>query len=152
VKKISSGNTFLLKKIFPVLWYGILLTVSAGMIFGKAPRPALMAPFAMALLGWALMKGMIWDLMDEVYDCGDTLLVKDGGREERIALTNIMNVSVTTLTNPQRVTLRLIEPGAFGHEIVFCPLKQFTLNPFAKNAIAEDLIVRVHQARTRGAK
>ena len=134
-----------------MLWYGTLTAVSAAMIFGKAPLPALLAPLSMMFIGWALMKGLIWDLMDEVYDCGDALLVKNDGREQRLALSNIMNVNATTMTNPQRVTLRLIEPGTFGHEIVFCPLRQFTLNPFAKNAVAEDLIVRVHQARSRHA-
>ncbi len=151
MKKISSANTVFYKKIFPVLWFGILAAVCVGMIFGKAPRFALIGPLFMAFLGAVLMKALIRDLMDEVYDCGDSLLVKSDSREERIELANIMNVSATIATNPPRVTLRLIEPGTFGNEIVFSPIKQFTLNPFARNAIAEDLIVRVHQARSRHA-
>ena len=148
VKKISSGNTFILKKIFPLSWYGVLTLVSVGMVFGKAPLGALLGPLFMALIGWVIMKGLIWDLVDEVYDCGDTLLVKNEGREERVPISNIMNVSVTTMTNPPRITLRLVDAGTFGSEIVFSPLKPFTLNPFAKNAIAEDLMLRAHQARS----
>jgi hypothetical protein len=148
MKKISSGNTRFMKNIFPVLWFGILALVIAGAIFGKAPLPVLLGPLFMAALGFVLMKGMIWDLADEVYDCGDSLLVENGGQQDRVPLSNIMNVSATTLTNPPRITLRLIVPGAFGDEIVFSPVKRIRLNPFAKNEIAEDLILRVHRARS----
>jgi hypothetical protein len=148
MKKISSGNTFLLKTLFPAFWYGILTLVTVGIIFGKAPLPVLLGPLFMAGLGFFLMKYMIWDLVDEVYDGGDSLLVKNRGQEDRVALSNIMNVSATTLTNPPRITLRLIVPGAFGDEIVFSPIKKMRLNPFARNEIAEDLILRAHQARS----
>ena len=59
-----------------------------------------------------------------------------------------MNVSSTTFSNPPRITLRLVKQGKFGKEIAFQPAG-FSLNPFAKNPIAEDLIVRVDDARTR---
>jgi hypothetical protein len=64
-------------------------------------------------------------------------------------LSNIMNVSSSTLMNPPRVTLKLVQPGKFGREIAFSPASKFMLNPFAKNEIAEDLINRAYHARTR---
>jgi hypothetical protein len=153
MKKISSRNTFFMKKIFPVLWLGFTALAAAAVIFSPAPRVTLVGPVFVALIGLVVMKAMIWDLADEVYDCGDSLLVKNAGREERVALSNIMNVSATTLTNPPRISLRLIHPVTFGlaaptNEIVFSPIKPISLNPFAKNAIAEDLIVRVHRAKS----
>jgi len=93
------------------------------------------------------MRKLVWDLVDEVYDGGDYLLVRNGGKEDRVALSNIMNVSASTMTNPPRVTLRLSTPGRFGDEIVFSPIKPITLNLFARNKIADDLIVRVDRAR-----
>jgi hypothetical protein len=53
------------------------------------------------------------------------------------------------MVNPSRITLRLAERGRFGDEIVFSPVRTMTFNPFAKSAVAEDLIVRVDKARTQ---
>jgi len=63
-----------------------------------------------------------------------------------------MNVSSTTLVNPPRVTLRLIAAGKFGKEIVFSPIRPFTLNPFARNPVVDGLIERVYRARSAAAR
>jgi hypothetical protein len=97
------------------------------------------------------MKKLVWDLMDEVHDCGDSLLIRNGSEEEIIPLSNIMNVSASTNTNPPRITLRLVRPGRFGTDVAFSPQSRMSFNPFAKNLVAEDLIVRVDQARLRRA-
>jgi hypothetical protein len=97
------------------------------------------------------MKKLFWDLADEVYDCGDSLLIRNRGEEERVSLSNIMNVSISPVMNPPRVTLRLVTPSKFGNEVAFLPIVGFTLNPFAKNQVVEDLIVRVDQARSKRA-
>ena len=95
------------------------------------------------------MKKLVWDLADEVYDYGDSLLIKNRGIEENVLLSNIMNVSASTSMNPPRITLRLVTPGQLASEILFCPISPFSLNPFVKNAVAEDLIVRVDNARSK---
>lgn len=110
---------------------------------------SLVVPFFMAVAGYVVMKKLIWDLADVVYDCGDYLIVRNRGQEDVVQLSNVMNVSATTYVNPPRITLRLVTPGRFGNEIAFSPETKFTLNPFAKNPIAEDLIVRAYEARTR---
>lgn len=147
--RISSRQTFFLKRIFPLLFAGIVLAsaVVPFAIGGKVVMPALIMPLVMLPVLFIIMRKLVWDLMDEVYDGGDYLLVKYRGRQDRIALSNIMNVSATTMVNPPRVTLRLVKPCAFGNEIAFSPVKPLTLNAFARNAIAEDLIVRVDKAR-----
>ncbi|MGH8106673.1 MAG: hypothetical protein ACREO2_10160, partial [Arenimonas sp.] len=70
-----------------------------------------------------------------------------GGVEDQIPLQDIMNVSMSMGTNPQRLSLRLRKVGKLGNEVAFLPVRNFSFNPFAKNAIAEDLIVRVDCAR-----
>ena len=111
----------------------------------------LIAPCIMALFGYVIMKKTLWDLADEVFDCGDHLLVKIRDEQDAVPLSNVMNVSVATLMNPPRITLRLVTPGKFGSEICFSPIRPFTLNPFARSAIADDLVVRVDRARARRA-
>jgi len=63
------------------------------------------------------------DGVDDVFDCGDHLLVKKSGKEETVLLSNIINLNLST--NPQnisaRITLRLASPGKFGTEITFSP-------------------------------
>ena len=73
--------------------------------------------------------------------------MRKGDVEERVPLANIMNVSASVAMNPPRITLRLVRPGKFGAEIAFSPVRTFTLNPFARNPVAEDLMLRVDQAR-----
>jgi hypothetical protein len=95
------------------------------------------------------MKAFLLDLVDEVYDFGDYLVVKNRGEEDHIPLSNIMNVSASFFTNPPRITLKLASPSKFGDDIIFSPVVPFTFNPFAKNPVAEDLIIRVDRARLR---
>jgi hypothetical protein len=149
--KISSKTTVFTKKLFPVLWFGFLACfVAVGFSTGAFRKSALFAagPLFMAVIGSIVMKKLVFDLMDEVYDCGDSLLVKNGGQEQSIPLADIINVSVSTNTNPPRITLKLANPGTFGSDVSFSPACPFSLNPFAKNPIAENLIQRVDQARS----
>jgi hypothetical protein len=150
MKKISSKSTFLYKRIFPLFWFGFLVFFFASALgSGSAMRNPvfLLAPLLMAVFGFFLMKKLVWSLADEVHDCGDHLLVKKGGEQEVVPLSRIINVSVAENTNPRRVTLRLARDCRFGGEISFTPVGRFSLNPFAKIEVAEDLIVRVDQAR-----
>jgi len=153
--RISSKWTLFHKWMFPVLWFGGLLyfvITSVAMAPAETDLMFLIVPVFMAIVGVVVLKKLVWSLADEVYDCGDTLLVRKGGREERVALSNVINVSVSSMTNPPRITLRLERPSRLGDEIVFSPLvPAISLNPFAKNAVGEDLIVRVDRARTKRA-
>jgi hypothetical protein len=108
----------------------------------------LLVPIVMGVFGYWLMKQLIWDLVDEVLDGGDYLLVRNRGREDRIHLSNIMNVGASTFTNPPRVTLKLVQPSKFGDEVTFSPVTRVHFNPFAKNPVVEELILRVHRARS----
>jgi hypothetical protein len=153
MKKISSRFTSFYKKLFPLAWFGFLVLFAVTAAMGGAIDAGewmfFIVPGFMAIVGFVVMKKLIWDLMDEVHDGGDFLLISNAGEEDRIPLSNVMNVSASTNMNPPRITLRLAVPGKFGPEVSFSPQTKFSFNPFAKNAIAEDLIVRVDGARRR---
>ena len=151
MKRISSGGTVFHKRLFPLFWFGTLAFV---VFLGLRKAPAegggwllVAGAVFMAVLGAVIMKKLVWDLADEVHDLGDYLLIRKGNEEERVPLSNIMNVSAITHINPPRVTLRLVKPGKFGPEITFTPRTYWRFLPFAKNPIVEDLIVRVDRAR-----
>lgn len=155
MSKISSSWMKFYKRAFPVVWFGFLVVFA----YFAGPRAIhngqwvfLAMPCIMAIVGFVLFKKLLWDLVDEVYDCGDYLLVRNKGEEEQIPLHNIMNVSLSMHVNPPRLTLRLARPGKFGSEVAFSPVFKFSLNPFARNPIADDLIVRVDAARVKRAR
>jgi len=149
MQQISSRWLYLYKRVFPAFWFGILALILLGPLLGNAPRPPIpffLAPLLMGVFGYVLMKKLVWDLADQVFDCGDHLLVKLRGVEESVPLSNIMNVSASMLMRPPRVTLNLVSPCRFGSEISFSPATPFSLNPFAKNTVVNDLITRAYKA------
>jgi hypothetical protein len=154
MRRISSGMTTFYKRAFPALFFGILIVAFASALSSKEIRAerwfVLLLPLAMSFIFFLVMKHLIWDLADEVHDAGDALLVRKGDEQERIPLSNIMNVSATLLINPPRVTLRLVHTSKFGDEITFSPQTPFSFTRFARrNPIVDELIVRVDAARTK---
>ncbi len=142
--------------VFVIKWFvpGLFVLVAIAMLSLaflderlKFNPVVLLGPVMVLTVGIIVFRMLVWDLADEVRDGGDYLLVRRGRIEERVPLTNIMNVSASVMVNPPRIELRLLEPNRFGNRIVFSPAKNGSLNPFARNAVAEDLIVRVDQAR-----
>jgi len=134
MKRISSRSSVLYKRVFPTLWFGFLAFIGLSTYLGGAIQRnplVVIVPCVMAVFGYFIMKKLLWDLVDEVLDGGDFLVVRNRNQEDRIPLSNIMNVSATTLVNPPRITLRLIAPGKFGSEIAFSPATPFSFNLFA---------------------
>jgi hypothetical protein len=123
------------------------VTVAAKSAGADIPLPLLFVPVAMAAFGYFLMKNLVFDLVDEVWDAGSELLVKNKGGQARIALAEVVNVSYSVMTNPQRVSLTLRQPTVFGREITFAA--PTTWIPFAKSPAIEDLIERIDAARRR---
>jgi hypothetical protein len=155
MRKLSSRVTAIHKKAFPLVWFGgwgafALIAFQTGATRQNGGLALAIVPAFMAILGYFLMKNLLWDLVDEVYDAGSFLLVKNGGREYRVPFSDIVNVNSTVAVNPPRITLRLKGASAqsgLGTEMVFSPQRPLTLNPFAKIPIAEELISRVEEAR-----
>jgi len=153
MRLVSSKMTFFNKHVFPAIWFGFLAVFIGIALFSGAGRnpasllPVLIAPAIIIVFGYVIMKKLVFDLADEVWDDGDSLVVKNSGQEQRIALSDIKNVSYSPFVNPPRVTLSLRRPTVFGDEITFsAPLR---LVPFSKSPVITDLIERVDQARSK---
>jgi hypothetical protein len=153
MRRISSRMTFYNKRIFPAIWFGgLLVFVGIGLFADAAhnrtpPLPFFIMPVIMMVVGYFLVKRLAFDLVDEVWDDGDSLLIKNRSEQERIALRDIKNISYSPMMNPPRVTLSLRRPTVFGDEITFgAPVR---LVPFAKSPIVNDLIDRIDLARQK---
>jgi len=109
----------------------------------------LLGPVLMIVFGAVMLKRFVFDLADEVTDHGAFLSIRRGSIEDKIYFENIMNVSATQFVNPPRITLRLVSPSKLGKEVAFSPKTGFSLNPFARSKVADNLIERAHAARSR---
>jgi len=154
-KRISSRNTFFQKKVLPYLLFGVIaIGVAAPLLATRGsanapPWPVFMAPLAVAIIIYVVLRKMVFDLADEVWDEGDALRVRFGEDEERIPLGEIINVSYAGITNPPRITLTLRTAGRFGREVTFSPQQGFLSPLFRPNPLVADLIERVDAARRR---
>ena len=153
MRRISSRMTFFNKRVFPALWFGFLILfiavpfVSSASRNAPPPFPFLIFPAVMTIFGYFIMKKLVFDLVDEVWDDGDSLVIKNRGDQERIALSDIKNVSYSMMMNPPRVTLSLRRPTAFGDEITFGTPVRFV--PLSTSPIIKDLIDRIDLARQK---
>ena len=150
MKKLSSKSTFFYKRIFPVIWFGFIGVFVLVSIFEQSeqngPDFMLIAiPIFMAVVGYFIMKNFIFDLIDEVYDEGSTLLFINSDKVVRVNLRDIKNVSYSLTVNPPRVTFSLRYQTELGDKLSFTP--PISLIPFKKNRDIEELIDRIDKAR-----
>jgi hypothetical protein len=100
---MSSKMTFFYKRISPIIWFGVLAVfILVGLL--KGAGSLLVVTVLLAIVSYQFMKRMVFNLVDEVFDVGDALLVRSGGREERIALADIKNVNYSPHMSPPQVT------------------------------------------------
>jgi hypothetical protein len=154
MRRISSKMTFVNKRVFPTVWFGLLVLfmtvpLALSIIRDTAPPPlaAFIVPAILIVGGYFLMRRLIFVLADEVWDDGNALLIKNRGGEERVALSDIKNVSYSPFANPPRVTLSFLRSTAFGDQIIFNGPMRFMA--FGGNPVLQDLIDRVDRARRR---
>ena len=155
MRRISSRMTFFYKRVFPVIWFGFLALFIAVPFFsfsnaGHSAMPPLeffIGPAIMAIVGYFVLKKLVFDLVDEVWDDGASLLIRNRGDEARVNLSDIKNVSYSPFINPPRVTLSLRTPTVFGDEITFNAPTRFM--PFSPSPIIKELINRIDLARRR---
>lgn len=156
--RLSSSLTFFYKKIFPVLWIGFMLTVFGLQIWAvpharaDAPLqpifPLVLMPLFLTGVMFLLYRKLLHDLLDEVWLDGDWLVVKNRNEKIRVALSDVMNVNATTMTNPRRVTLMLRTDSRFGRNLTFIPASpRGFMSVFQPDPIATELIRRVDALR-----
>ena len=147
---ISSKMTFFYKRVVPIIWFGFLVLFFVFGLFSASRGsqasiiPILIVPVLMAVFGYWIMKKLVFGLADEVLDAGDALIVRSGGQEERISLSDIKNVDYSPYMNPPQVTLSLRRETVFGDTIAFCA--PVSVVPFRTSPLIDDLINRVDSA------
>ena len=153
MRRISSKWTFFYKRISPVIFFGFLVVfIGIALLANLRSNSALdNIPFLIVAIVMTVVffisKKLIFDLVDEVWEDGETLVVRNSGQEQRIALADIKNVNYSPLISPPRVTLSLRRPTVFGDEVTFCaPVRMV---PLAPSPVINDLIESDDRAREK---
>lgn len=125
---LSSGQTFVVKFVFPPLWisgfgYGTfaLWTGAAHGRHGMPPPPEMKYLF---LAAWLIGTAFIWWLcapLKRVRMDGRTLLVSNFRKEISIPISDIEDVTENRWINIHPVTIRLRNDTEFGDRITFMP-------------------------------
>ena len=120
MRRISSSMSYHFKRTLPILMFG---TFSAALVAALLQRPIPVE--TVGLLVVVIVVGVIVtyrfmrDVLDEVYDDGDRLLVRNGGVEDTVLLRDVIGVDAKRLRTLVRLTLTLAVPGKFGDKVVF---------------------------------
>jgi hypothetical protein len=152
-KRISSPRSAFYKQMLPVIWYGIVLVTvvvfwSLRRMDPRIPALIFIAPLFMAVVFHVIGRGLLKDLVDEVWDNGSELIVVNEGHVEHLPLSNIVNISYSGYTNPKRVTLSLRHGGRWGTKFSFIPPRSTVrILSLGTNEMVEELIQRADQTR-----
>jgi len=143
MKLISSKLTFFIKNILPLLLCAWVLGIGIFAYIDTKNLAALFIAAIPAISAVILGKIYLHPLMDEVYDCDDSLLMKRGDESETIPFMEIVNISY----DPRYKTLmvRLRNKSKFGDNPAFIPVLKIHMSE--KNETFEDLIAKVDSVR-----
>lgn len=153
MKRISSKYTFFYKRLFPVFWFAIVaLVVVVPLVQPSARRPGpeiILMPAFMGIIGFVVMKRLIFGLVDEAWDDGDSLVFRNASQEVRVYLKDIKNVNYQLFVNPPRITVLPRQQTAFGDQISFYPSRRPRLLDVirGRNGQMMELIDRIDRAR-----
>ena len=121
MRLVSSKMTFFFKWVLPISWlFGVLLLSFSGVLSDSGMEPSII----LLLIGAALVIIFVYwfvvlKLADEVLDTGNALVVRKGGQEERIALSDIKDIKFSHFHSLPRVRLSLRRHTVFGDRVSF---------------------------------
>ena len=83
-RRLSSKMTFFNKRIFPIIWFSIpALILLGGSVAAwkrtQIPFQLFVVPIGLTIFGFFILKLLVFDLLDEVWDEGEALLLRNGG-------------------------------------------------------------------------
>jgi len=93
---ISSRMTFYYKRVFPFIMLGAVV-LSMGVPLAKGampPLPMIFFSIAFVVFGYFIARKLIFDLVDEAWDAGDALIIRNKGEEDRIPLSAIITSAI----------------------------------------------------------
>ena len=149
LRRLSSSWTFFYKRVFPTAWLGsvAVFLATARPLQGFDPFFVFVILASGTGIVFGLFKYRIWNNVDEVWDAGDALLVRNRGEEELVPLAGIRELRWSQWQNPETVTLLLDLRTAsrFGDSVTF--LLPMRWVKFGRHPLVTELQTRIAQAQ-----
>ena len=137
--------------MLPVIWLGggTIAAIVAGVVLRNEPdfEPGTLV-FVMLVqltLSYLYIELFIFCLADEVWDCGDSLLIRNGGTEARVRMSDVSHVEYNTFFKPPRIAIVSPDLPEPIRQIVFMPPSRLHMRR-AVHPVAEDLLRRAKDA------
>ena len=145
-RTISSGQTFLMKAIFPTLWISVFglgtLSVLFGLFDDSTDAALPRSTGWMFLLAWLLGSAFIYQMcirLKRVRMDSEALFISNYREEIRVSFHDISAISEWRWTNPRHVTIELCRDTAFGNKIVFMPKALWWNLPWKSHPVVAEL-------------
>jgi hypothetical protein len=139
--------TVLIMAVPLVAIVGNVTTLVAAHDYSSLGRGLLML-IVMLIVPFAFAHHLYLSKVDDVYDCGDHLVIRKGNHSETISISNILSVTYVKQRTPY-VRILLATPCGLGHKIDFFDSKDQIRQYFRRNATDDvmRLIARVKDAQ-----
>jgi len=147
-RRISSGISLLINKIFPLVWFGVWSVFFVFFIFSAEKQNTGWLMLVVLFVVGMLAQFAINRLTEEVFLVDDSLILVQAGTEEFVSLTRIDSVEVVN-GEGLSVVLQLCDVSKFGQRIEFVPATGFFFNPFKEVPVVDELRVRIAAAKAR---
>jgi hypothetical protein len=146
--RISSKLSFVVSRIWPLLWFGFFFVFLIYPQFKRDPsfsNSVLQMYLLFAVAALSLSVYQYRNMASEVLDDGNSLWVKKSGRMIEVPLSTILSVSMSRLSNAGIVIVNLKGPSDLGTSFRFMLPAAFTPGRFAYRPEYEALLIRVHE-------
>jgi hypothetical protein len=144
MRLISSRSTWVYKRLFPAIWFGLiglmLLVFLCRVSFDPSVGFGIFICLVMMGFGYALMEWLIFPMVDGVWIDGDDLVVRNRGEEDRFPIRHVVDVDHRWVVSPERVELLVNPRSRFGPVIQFIPTDRWF--PFGRHPLVQELIDR----------
>ena len=107
-------------KFFAKLWMSLLgIFFALFLIIGDLQWGGLAFFIIMFVFGFFFFHRTVWSVVDEAYDCGDSLLFVKGHKKQKVDLSKISKISHPYANFKHLITIDINMSGLIGKRITF---------------------------------
>jgi hypothetical protein len=150
MNRVSSSYLFISKKVLPAIWFGFI-GVALTLVLYFQPEQILLAVVQLLIVAgitFSCFKVFVFDLADEVYDTGNSLIIRFGQKAETISYDQIKSITYFPSEWVSRAIISVKGDCSLGKEIPFCP--RWSCFDVFKNKVVQDLNERIENRQERG--
>lgn len=140
MRLISSKLSVWNKRFVPVFWCGFVALVAWALAVNGADTTWVVGiPAALLLAGLAYMRAFTFVLADQVFDAGNSLVIRSKGKELAIPFANIADVKYALVADPPRIVITFSTAAVPHANVQFMPPVVPAMFIFRKHPLVAEL-------------